>query len=73
MNFIRRSLFLQFYATILMGLALVALVFVAFAAIGKFDQRDPLSARLGPFIDSVLPPPARTSIWSAPCTACRTP
>jgi two-component system, OmpR family, sensor kinase len=57
MNFIRRSLFLQFYATILMGLALVALVFVAFAAIGKFDQRDPLAARLGPFLDSVLPPP----------------
>ncbi len=57
MNFIRRSLFLQFYATILIGLALVALVLVAFAAIGKFDQRDPLSARLGPFIDSVLPPP----------------
>lgn len=54
MKFIRRSLFLQFYMTVIAGLALVALVLVAFAAIGKFDQRDPLSARIGPFLDSVL-------------------
>lgn len=54
MKFIRRSLFLQFYMTVIVGLALVALVLVAFAAIGKFDQRDPLSARIGPFLDSVL-------------------
>jgi signal transduction histidine kinase len=57
MKFIRRSLFLQFYATVIAGLLLVAFVLVAFAAIGKFDQRDPLSARIGPFLDSVLQQP----------------
>jgi signal transduction histidine kinase len=61
MKFIRRSLFLQFYATVIAGLLLVAFVLVAFAAIGKFDQRDPLSARIGPFLDSVLQQPPGSS------------
>lgn len=60
MKIVRRSLFLQFYLTVIAGLALVALVLVVFAAIGKFDQRDPLSARLGPFVDSILPPPGES-------------
>ena len=59
MHFIRRSLFLQFYATIIGGLLIVALTLVAFAAIGKFDRRDPLSTRIGPFLDSLLPPPGQ--------------
>lgn len=56
MSIIRRSLFLQFYLTVLGSLALVALVLISLAAIGRFDPRDQLTDRIGNFIGNILPP-----------------
>lgn len=57
MNILRRSLFLQFYATVIAGLALVTILLVAMAGIGQFDRRDTLSNRMGNFIGAFMPPP----------------
>jgi two-component system, OmpR family, sensor kinase len=56
MNVIRRSLFLQFYLTVLASLALVATLIIIMAGIGRFDPHDQLSDRVGNFIGAILPP-----------------
>ena len=53
---IRRSLFLQIYALIIASLAIAAVIMVALAGLGRFDQRDPARNQLAQAVGFLLSP-----------------